>query len=305
MTSLVSGINFAPIIGCNWKRKRLFYLFIFHIHDSIVHSCATQLAHFWRPWFTFWCFYIIHTDGPEVRLVHGNNGKVEIETKIKLNCSYNASQPATVLWKKGNDLLVSSDRISIESNNSTYQILSIYPSESGDRGFYTCFVNNSAGSNSSTQEIIIQSKYSAGLISSALVNGDVRSHPSTIYPKMGLAIEGLHGRGIFTYFRCDFSSCSESTETWHAYSFCAKKCPCFFFKQAEKIWTKWCKPPPPPPSKQCTTSILENWNTVHVCFCPVPQLEGEGGLSWTWHVWSLVSLLMEKSVGTVFSSQLA
>ena len=30
-------------------------------------------------------------------------------------------------------------------------------------------------------------------------------------------------------FRCDFSSCSESAEIWHADSFCVKKCPCLFF----------------------------------------------------------------------------
>ena len=29
-------------------------------------------------------------------------------------------------------------------------------------------------------------------------------------------------------FRCNFSSCSESPEIWHADSFCVKKCPCFF-----------------------------------------------------------------------------
>ena len=42
-------------------------------------------------------------------------------------------------------------------------------------------------------------------------------------------------RGVCTYFIAIF----------HAYSFCVKKCPCFFFQESRKIWTKLHENPPP------------------------------------------------------------
>ena len=43
-------------------------------------------------------------------------------------------------------------------------------------------------------------------------------------------------KGVYMcVFRCDFSSCSESTEIWHADPFCVKKCPWFFFQ--EHVWS--------------------------------------------------------------------
>ena len=54
-------------------------------------------------------------------------------------------------------------------------------------------------------------------------------------------------------FRCNFLSCSESTEIWHADSFCVKKCPCVFFSTSgetrlqTRSWKSTPLLPPPPP----------------------------------------------------------
>ena len=68
-------------------------------------------------------------------------------------------------------------------------------------------------------------------------------------------------------FRSDFPSCSESAEIWHVYSFCVKKCPWFFFKNAETYGQNCVKFNPPLfVSKQRRISIFEGENTVHVSF---------------------------------------
>ena len=90
-------------------------------------------------------------------------------------------------------------------------------------------------------------------------------------------------------FRCDFSSCLESTQIWHAYSFCVKTFPCVFsFKKAEKYGPHYMKIDPPPPptpppppvsvSKHCRIPIV--WELKHcpcVCFTPLDRAEGGGG----------------------------
>ena len=58
-------------------------------------------------------------------------------------------------------------------------------------------------------------------------------------------------------FRCNFSSCSESAEIWHADSFYVKKCPCVFFhKRENKASNTFLKVHPPPPSPPPSPSPL-------------------------------------------------
>ena len=49
-----------------------------------------------------------------------------------------------------------------------------------------------------------------------------------LYGLMKFKLKGSVEEGRKYLFRCDFFSCSESTEIWHASSFAVKKCPCFF-----------------------------------------------------------------------------
>ena len=107
--------------------------------------------------------------------------------------------------------------------------------------------------------------------------------------------------------RCDLSHCSESTEIRHADSFCVKKCR-RFFQAGRKIWTQWRENPPPTlslsVSKYAGFAYLRAETPCMCVLTLLPQLEGwesEGwGLDFHEHVWSLVSPLVEQSVGTVF-----
>ena len=74
-------------------------------------------------------------------------------------------------------------------------------------------------------------------------------------------------RGMYL-FRCDFSSCSESTEIWHAYSFCVKKGPCFFFhKRVNEASNTLLKVHPPSalPPPFCPPSLPLQWRKTHTC----------------------------------------
>ena len=90
----------------------------------------------------------------------------------------------------------------------------------------------------------------------------------------------VKGRRMYL-FRCDFSSCSESTEIWHAYSFCVKKCPCFFFKKAEKHGPNYTKihpnPPPPPPLSPSPNIVgFRSLRTKTLCMCVFYAIGGGG-----------------------------
>ena len=82
-------------------------------------------------------------------------------------------------------------------------------------------------------------------------------------------------------FCCDFSSCSESTEIWHAYSFWVKKYRVFFFKKAEKYGPNCTKIHPTPlplcPSPNIVGFQSLRTKTLHVCFTPLEGGSEEGG----------------------------
>ena len=82
----------------------------------------------------------------------------------------------------------------------------------------------------------------------------------------------MEGRCMYL-FHCEFSSCSESTEIWHANSFCFKKMSlCFFSRRQinmEKIARKSNTP-------SLSLSICQSQNTVHVCFTLL--VGGSGGV---------------------------
>ena len=116
-------------------------------------------------------------------------------------------------------------------------------------------------------------------------------------------------------FRCDFSSCSESTEIWHADSFCVKKCPCVFFNKRGneasnmllKVHTTPSAPPPPPPS---SSTVVKH--THAQCFCfqrsksynvwRRTQGERGGGVDFR-VIWSLLFCLLKKNIGTFFNTK--
>ena len=108
---------------------------------------------------------IVVADVPEVVLTRPTDGLVVIGNPIELNCSFNASAPSTVLWKKGAAILLnSSENVIINDSRLTvnaqpsYQILSVSSSIKEDGGNYTCLVGNSLGNISATALIVIQSK---------------------------------------------------------------------------------------------------------------------------------------------------
>ena len=70
-------------------------------------------------------------------------------------------------------------------------------------------------------------------------------------------------------FRCDFSSCSECTEIWHADSFCVKNCcSCAFHKLQTCSWKSTTKSPPPPPPTPFHVQILCMVPASVGCDCP-------------------------------------
>ena len=100
-------------------------------------------------------------DVPEVVLTRPTDGLVIIGNPIELNCSFNASAPSTVLWKKGAEIIVNSSgnviindsRLTVNAQPS-YQILYVSSSVKEDGGNYTCVVGNV----SATALIVIQSE---------------------------------------------------------------------------------------------------------------------------------------------------
>ena len=88
-------------------------------------------------------------------------------------------------------------------------------------------------------------------------------------------------------FRSDFPSCPESAEIWHVYSFCVKKCPCFFFhKWGSNASTPPPPPPPPPPLPLCSSPNNVKFRSLRaktLCMCLLRywrEIEGGGG-GWT------------------------
>ena len=112
----------------------------------------------------------------------------------------------------------------------------------------------------------------------------------------------MAGRHMYL-FRSDFSSCLESTEIWHADSFCV------FFKKAEKYRPNFVKIHPP----LCPSPNIVGFQplrTKTLCMCVFMPLEGGGGrgggggggqkegVAFQELVWSLVSPLFDtKRVG--------
>ena len=107
-------------------------------------------------------------------------------------------------------------------------------------------------------------------------------------------------------FRCDFSSCSESAEIWHADSFCVKKCSCGFFSRQKNINQITRKSPLP----LCPSPNIVGFRSLRTktpCMCVFYTIgwgEGGGGgggrrgvLDFQECVWSLVSPLVEKKHG--------
>ena len=92
-------------------------------------------------------------------------------------------------------------------------------------------------------------------------------------------------------FCCDFSSCSESAEIWHAYSFCVKKCPCgFFFKKAEKYGPHYTKIHPSPLCPSPNIVGFRSLRTKTLCMCVFYNIGGGGGGGRRRGVWTFKSV---------------
>ena len=125
-----------------------------------------------------------------------------------------------------------------------------------------------------------------------------RLHLSWAGPHSTIRIEGFRGMYLF---RCNFSSCSESTEIWHADSFVLLKCPCFFSRR-HKNMDKIARSSTPP-------SLCPSPNNVGFRFlraktpCVCVILEEGGVVDFQECVWSLVYPLVEKKSGTFFNTK--
>ena len=92
--------------------------------------------------------------------------EIVVGTEITLNCSFNASPPASdVQWFKEDELIVNNTanikgdgRLTIESTSNS-QVLSINSSSQGDEANYTCHVINTEGNSSAEISVIIQGKH--------------------------------------------------------------------------------------------------------------------------------------------------
>ena len=97
-------------------------------------------------------------------------------------------------------------------------------------------------------------------------------------------LKGSAQAGLKWLFRSDFPSWSESAEIWHVYSFCVKRCPCFF-PQAGKQGFKHIlesSPPPPPPLQSPSNSVKDTctvfWpSKMKILRCLETDREGGGG----------------------------
>ena len=75
-------------------------------------------------------------------------------------------------------------------------------------------------------------------------------------------------RGVCTYFIAIF----------HAYSFCVKKCPCYFFKKAEKYGPNYTKIHPPPPLPLCPYPNIVGFRSLRtLCMCVFYDIGGGEG----------------------------
>ena len=111
---------------------------------------------------------------------------------------------------------------------------------------------------------------------------------------ISLQLSGSVQAGHMWLFRSDFPSCSESAEIWHVYSFCVKKCPCFF-QECRKIWTKLRQIPLLCPSPNNVG--FRSLRAKTLCMCLIYAIGGwvgarraGEGVDFQEQVWSLVSL---------------
>ena len=97
-------------------------------------------------------------------------------------------------------------------------------------------------------------------------------------------------------FHCDFPSCSESTEIWHADSFCV---PVFFFQEGRKI----------KPKLHENIVGFRSLRTKTLYMCVFYAIGGgggrKGGVDFQERVWSLISPLVEKNTGSFFDTKRA
>ena len=100
-------------------------------------------------------------------------------------------------------------------------------------------------------------------------------------------------------FRCDFSSCSESTEICHANSFLVKNVPVSSSRQKNMDKPRWKSPPPPvsPSPNDVGFRCLKNEQCVGG---GGGNRGGGGGVDFHARVWSLVFPLVEKNVWDIF-----
>ena len=117
----------------------------------------------------------------------------------------------------------------------------------------------------------------------------------------------MEGRSMYL-FRSNFLSCLESTEIWHAYSFCVKRCPCFFFKKAENM-DQIARKSTPPPLPLCLSPNIVGFRllrTTTLCMCVFYAIGGGGGgggrreVDLQERVWSLIYPLVQKKQRDIF-----
>lgn len=79
--------------------------------------------------------------------------------KLRLGCLlYSGSAPVDFLWFKDNQIIVSSSRYSIKSNDE-HSVLFANQVQSNDAGTFKCLAKNNHGNDSSAVQVIVKGKF--------------------------------------------------------------------------------------------------------------------------------------------------
>ena len=109
-------------------------------------------------------------------------------------------------------------------------------------------------------KILLKSGHFGGWYLKIQLKGSVKQRRTVPYP-----------------FHFDFSSCSESTEIWHAYSFCVKNVPVFSFSRRQKKMDQIARKSPPPLCPSPNIAGFRSLRTKTLCMCVFYAIGVGGG----------------------------